>query len=423
MHDHIEKLVDSVCQCKLKNGLQILLHEDHTLPYAAMHTFWQIGTRNERLGLTGLAHFIEHMMFNGGEKYGPHQFDEIMEAHGGANNAYTNQNVTVYQNGFPAQALATIFDLEADRIAHLNLDRKSFAAERKVIASERRSTVESDNFEVMYEKLWATAFQLHPYGWPVIGWHEDIQKWKLSDLQEFYRQHYTPQNATMVLVGDFEGETTLRLCESYFGEIPRRAAPPALHESEPQQVAERRASVHRPAQLPAFTYGFHVPASTHPDHHALHLLEILLVAGQSSRCYQRLVDREQAAVWVRSDYSPAFDPSLFVLTVQLREDRKLPMVEKQLDEELSRFSEEPVPARELDKAKNICRAAFVRGLTTMTSKAEALGNAALYLGDFRKLRELRQYYDAVTADDIQRVAQTYFHPQNRTVVTLLPESD
>lgn len=423
MHDHIEKLVDSVYSSKLKNGLQVLLHEDHTLPHAVMHTFWRIGARNEQPGLTGLAHFIEHMMFNGGKKYGPHQFDEIMEAHGGANNAYTNQNITVYQNSFPAAALEIIFDLEADRIAHLNLNKAAFAAERKVIASERRTTVESDNFELMSEMLWATAFQSHPYRWPIIGWHEDILRWKLRDLQEFYRCHYTPQHATIVLVGDFEAEAAMRLCESYFGDIPIRAAPPLLFEAEPQQTCERRASVQRPAQLPAFTCGFHVPASTHPDYFALHLFEILLAAGQSSRCYRRLVDREQAAVWVRSEYSPALDPSLFILTVQLREARGLAAGEKLLYEELQKLSEEPVAASELRKAKNICQAAFVRGLTTMASKAEALGSAELYLGNYRTLRKLPHSYEDVTASDIQRVAQEYFHSKNRTVVTLLPEPD
>lgn len=423
MPDHIEKLVASVYSNKLKNGMQVLLHEDHTLPHAAMHTFWRIGTRNEQAGLTGLAHFIEHMMFNGGKKYGPQQFDEIMEAHGGANNAYTNQNLTVYQNSFPAEALPMVLDLETDRIAHLNLNKTAFAAERKVIASERRTTVESDHFELMSEMLWATAFQSHPYRWPVIGWPDDILRWKLRDLQDFYRTHYTPQNATIVLVGDFDAEAAMHQCESYFGDIPLRQAPLLALEVEPPQTAERRASVQRPVQLPAFTCGFHVPASTHPDYFALHLFEIVLAAGQSSRCYQRLVDREQVAVWVRSEYSPSLDPGLFILTVQLREGRRSAIGEKILYEELQKLSEEPVTESELRKAKNICQTAFVRGLTTMASKAEALGSAALYLGDYHKLRELKRHYDAVTPNDIQRVAQKYFHSHNRTVVTLLPEPD
>ncbi|MDZ7268076.1 MAG: insulinase family protein [candidate division KSB1 bacterium] len=421
MREQIAAFAASVHEHRLGNGLQIILHEDHTLPQVAMHIFWRVGSRNESPGGTGLAHFIEHLMFNGGKNYGPGRFDEIMEAHGGANNAFTNQNLTVYQNSFPASALATIFDLEADRMAGLQLEKSTFAAERKVIASERRSTVENDNFELLNEKLWATAFTVHPYRWPVIGWPQDIQRWKLADLKEFHHRYYTPANAVMVLAGDLDPEETLRLCEHYFGGLPGRPAPTVALPVEPPQTAPRRADLHLPAHLPAFTCGFHTPASRHPDHFALQLLEIILVAGQSSRLYRRLVDGERLAAWVRSDYGPSLDPGLFILTVQCSEGRGAEAGEQVLREELQRLRDEPVSAAELRKAQNICRAAFVRSLTTLAGKADTLGSFAIYFDDYRLLFEALDHYAALTPDDLQAAANAWLQPAQSTLVTLHPE--
>ncbi len=421
MRDQIEALAASVHQYRLSNGLQIILHEDHALPLVALHTFWRVGSRNEKPGATGLAHFIEHLMFNGGKNYGPNQFDEIMEAHGGANNAFTNQNITVYQNSFPATALSTVLDLEADRMAGLLLERKSFATERKVIASERRSTVESDNFELLHEKLWATAFEVHPYRWPVIGWPEDIQRWRLADLREFYRCYYTPSNAIMVLTGDFDRDETLRLCEHYFGGLASRPVPVRALPVEPPQTVMRRAELRLPAHLPALTCGYHTPASRHPDHFALHLLEIILVAGQSSRLYRRLVDGERLATWVRSDYGPSLDPGLFILTVQCNPGHAAAECEDVLAQELQRLRDEPVSAAELRKAQNICRAAFLRSLTTLASKADTLGAFAVYFDDYRQLFDALEHYAALTAADLQAAANAWLNPNQGTIVTLHPE--
>src|SRR5688572_9210537 len=192
---------DDVKTFTLKNGMKFLVLEDSSIPNANMYLFYKVGSRNEYPGTTGLSHFFEHMMFNGAKKYGPKQFDVVMEAAGGANNAYTDRDITVYQDWFPASALPLIFDLEADRIAHLSFDPKMIESERGVVASERRTSVDANNAGLLDEQLWATAFSAHPYQWPVIGWMVDIESWKMADLKHHFEIGYSPANATMVISG------------------------------------------------------------------------------------------------------------------------------------------------------------------------------------------------------------------------------
>src|SRR5215510_1187146 len=198
---------------QLKNGMRILVQEDHSIPNVALYIFYRIGSRNERPGTTGLSHFFEHMMFNGAKKYGPKEFDEVMEAAGGSNNAYTSNDVTTYQDWFPRSALETIFDLEADRIQNLSFDEKMIESERDVVASERRTSVDASNFGLLNEQLSASAFTAHPYQWPVVGWMVDIESWKMDDLKRHFESGYSPANATMVVTGDVNFDDIVRLAE------------------------------------------------------------------------------------------------------------------------------------------------------------------------------------------------------------------
>ena len=193
---------DDVKTFTLKNGMQIIVLEDHSIPNVAMYLFYKVGSRNEHPGITGISHFFEHMMFNGAKKYGPKQFDITMEANGGANNAYTSNDVTVYSNWFPRSAMDLIFDLEADRIAHLNFDEKMIESERGVILSERSTSLENSNETFLIQEVLATAFNAHPYMWPVIGWESDIKNWTKSDLQNYFKTYYAPNNCVVVITGD-----------------------------------------------------------------------------------------------------------------------------------------------------------------------------------------------------------------------------
>jgi zinc protease len=188
----------------LKNGMKILVQEDSSIPNIALYIFYRIGSRNERPGTTGISHFFEHMMFNGAKKYGPGEFDRVMEGAGGSNNAYTTNDVTVYQDWFPRSTLELIYDLEADRIRDLSFDPEKIQSERGVVASERRTSVDANNFGVLSELVSATAFVAHPYQWPVVGWMSDIESWTIDDLKRHFQMGYSPNNATMVVVGDIK---------------------------------------------------------------------------------------------------------------------------------------------------------------------------------------------------------------------------
>ncbi len=274
----------------LKNGMKVLVQEDHAIPNVALYTFYRIGSRNERPGTTGISHFFEHMMFNGAKKFGPGEFDRVMEAFGGHNNAYTSQNITAYQDWFPSSAvnLEKIFEMEADRIRDLAFDPKMIESERGVVASERRTSVDNSNQGILHEQLNATAFTAHPYMWPVVGWMSDIQSWKMEDLQNHFRMGYAPNNATMVVVGDVDTGEVIRLAEKYIEPIAPREAPPKVVTVEPEQKGERRIVVRKPAQLPLVMVAFHIPQTSHPDYYTLEILSNLLASGQSSRLYRRL---------------------------------------------------------------------------------------------------------------------------------------
>ena len=407
----------------LKNGMKILVQEDHSIPNVALYVFYRIGSRNERPGTTGLSHFFEHMMFNGAKKYGPHEFDHVMEEAGGENNAYTTENVTVYQDWFPRNALRTIFDLESDRIRDLSFDPKMIASERGVVASERRTSVDNNNFGILWEQLWAAAFIAHPYHWPVIGWMVDIENWKMEDLKHHFAMGYSPSNATMVVVGDVTGEEIFDLAEKYIESIPSHEPPPPVTTQEPEQLGEHRVVVKKFAQLPIVMMGYHVPQSTSADFYPLNLLEAILLRGQSSRLYQRLVDKDRLAISVSGDFGFSFDPTLFVITLQPKAGVDPPAAEKALYEETDKLKTALVSDEELQKAKNIVLADFFREMESINGRANTLGSYEVFLGDYHKLFTAAAEYDKVTKEDVQRVAQKYFGENNRTVATLLPEKN
>jgi zinc protease len=405
----------------LKNGMKIIVEEDRSIPNVALYIFYRIGSRNERPGTTGLSHFFEHMMFNGAKKYGPKQFDQVMEASGGSNNAYTSRDLTVYQDWFPKSATELIFDLESDRIASLSFDPKIIESERGVVASERRSSVDNDNFGILFEQLFSSAYIAHPYQWPVVGWMVDIENWKMEDLKRHFEMGYSPSNATMVVSGDVKAEEIFRLAEKYIEPIKSHTPPPAVTTSEPEQSGERRVTVRKFGQLPILMLGYHVPQAASPDYYALRVFETILFAGQSSRMYQRIVDKDQLGLFIDSDMSFSFDPTLLAIVTQPKAGVKPETVERAIYEELDRVKSQPVTDQELEKAKNILLANFYRQMKTINGKANTIGSYEVFFGDYRKLFTAADEYQKVTKEDVKRVAQKYFGDKNRTVATLVPE--
>lgn len=404
----------------LKNGMKVLVAEDPSIPNVAMYTFFRVGSRNEHEGITGISHFFEHMMFNGAKKYGMGDFDRTMERGGGENNAYTSNDLTVYQDWFPAPLLETIFDLEADRVEHLAFDPKIIASERGVVYSERRTSVDNNNFGILYEQMQAAAFTAAPYHWPVLGWPSDIESWTIDDLKSYFSMGYSPSNATMVVVGGVKAEEVFRLADKYMASIPAHDPPPPVRTKEPDQLGERRIYVNKIAQLPIFYAGYHAVDAKSPDFYVFSLIHNLLTTGQSSRLYDAIVSRQQLAISVNTFQEPTIDPSLFIVFAQPRQGIKSEAVEAAIDTEIEKLAKEGPSAKELEKAKNQAIAAYYRELRSINGRAQAIGQYEVLFGDYHQLGSVEQQYQKITIADIQRVLKKYMIPTNRTVAILVP---
>ena len=405
---------------KLDNGLEILVWPDHDIPNIALYNWVRVGSRNEAPGITGLAHFFEHMMFNGTSTRAQGEFDRTLEAQGGASNAFTMEDVTVYQDWIPHSALALTFELEADRLHNLAFDPKVVESEREVVYSERRLRVEDDPAGRLEEQVQATAFLAHPYGIPTIGWPADIQHWQLDDLKRFFQTYYAARNCTLVIVGDVEPDEVFALARRTLASLPQTAPPPAVRTTEPEQLGERRVRLETQAQSPLLQFAYHGLAAMDPQGPALELLLRILADGTSSRLHQRLVEQDKLALSVDANAQSGFDPALVWFYLSLPEAADVSQVEQVFDAELERVLTDGVTAAELAKAKQLQLAGFWRGLATIDGKAQALGEYAVLHGDYRKLFSAPHDYEQVTAEAVRDVARHLLRKQNRTVGVLIP---
>jgi zinc protease len=404
----------------LPNGLQIIVWPDHNIPNVALYNFVHVGSRNEGTGTTGLAHFFEHMMFNGTSQHAPGEFDRLMEAQGASNNAYTTQDVTVYQDWFPSSALELVLELESDRIANLAFVPEVVENERKVVYSERRLRVEDSNAALLDEQVQATAFLAHPYRIPTIGWPSDIQSWTMADLQNFFRTYYAPNNCTLVLVGAVDPEQVFALARKYFGPNPARDAPPPVRTREPEQLGERRLVLERPGQNPLLHYAYHAIAAADPRQPALDILQTILTSGHASRLHRALVEQDKLAVAIGGGWSEGFDANVFVLHATLPAGGSVPALEQALDAQLAHVVADGVSEQELRRAKNQVAADFWRGASTIDGKARLLGEYAVMHGDYKLLFSAPEAYERVTREDVASIARQVFNTDRRTVGVLVP---
>ena len=402
----------------LDNGLRVIVHEDHDIPNVALYVFWRVGSRNERPGITGIAHMFEHMMFTGGRRYGA-AFDTTMEAAGGSNNAYTSNDVTVYQDWFPSSALPLILDMEADRMSGMAFDPETVESERGVVTGEYRLWME-EPAERMRVQLWAAAYTAHPYQWSVLGWPSDIAGWTKADLEGFFALGYAPQNAVLVLSGAVDADEALAMIEERMGKIPRGPELPPVTTVEPEQKGERRVVVEDPsAELPQVMAAWHVPATSHADTPALEVLERLLLHGRSASLRRVLVDEHGLCISVAGGLQGMqFDPSLFAIECVLTSGGETAEVERLMYAEIERLAASGPSDERLRAARNGLRVALLRRMRTIDGKAELLGETQVFWGDHRRLRARLGAFADVTADDVMRVAGAYFEKRNRTVCTL-----
>ena len=399
----------------LENGLEIIVWPDHDIPNVALYYFVRAGGRNEHPGITGLSHFFEHMMFNGTEDLEPGEFDRIMEAAGGQNNAYTSNDITVCQDWFPRSALETIFEIEAERLQNLEFDPEAIESERGVISSERRTTVDNNNSSRLLEQVRATAYVAHPYQFPIIGWPSDIASWTREDLETFYRTYYAPNNITMVVVGDVTPDEIFELAEDYLEDIEAQDPPAAVRTVEPQQQGERRVVIQTDAQTPMLHVAFHGGAAADPETLAMRLLLSILVDGDSSRLHRLFVEEEQIAISVGGFPFEGFDPGLVYFYATLPPGGDLGLVERRLFEEFARLSAEGVTEAELEKARNIALADFWREMATINGKAAGLGEAAVFRGSYEKLFDLAKDIEAITGEELRAVGASVLRRNNATI--------
>jgi zinc protease len=407
----------------LPNGMKFLVLEDHSIPTANMYLFWKVGSRNEVHGITGLSHFFEHMMFNGAKNYGPKQFDRVMEANGGSNNAYTTENVTVYTDWFQKDALETIFKLESDRIENLSIDSAMVESERGVVLSERSTGLENSNFRYISELVQGAAFQEHPYMFPVIGFESDIKSWTQEDLENYFKTYYSPNNATVVVVGDVTVEQVRKLANQYMAPIPARGMPPQVRTVEPPQNGERRVVTYKDITTPNILLAYHTPETGHEDYYALDLLNNLLTSGNSSRLVKSLVMDTTLASQVFSFMGEGFDPNLFYIYGIAGDGVSAEALEKAILAQIDELIQKGVDERELQKVKNQKLMEFYRTMQTINGKANSLGTYEVFFGDYRRLYDAPKLYEKVSSEDIKRVAAKYFTARNRTVGYLLPEQN
>ncbi|MEO8795774.1 MAG: pitrilysin family protein [Daejeonella sp.] len=409
---------DDVKSFTLKNGMKFLVLEDSSIPNANMYLFYKVGSRNEHPGITGLSHFFEHMMFNGAKKYGPKMFDRTMEFNGGANNAYTTENVTVYTDWFPVSAMETIFDLESDRIASLSIDPKMVDSERGVVLSERSTGLENSPWRMLGEAVNASAFQEHPYHWSVIGYETDIKNWTKEDLEEYFKTYYAPNNAVVVVSGNVKTEDVKKLAVKYMEPIPAHADPKPVHLVEPPQTGERRVTVQKEVATPYLMIAYHTPETKHKDYYALNILSSILSSGNTSRLYSSLVDKKQLASAVFTGYDETFDPNLFQFYAVTAKDVKVDSLENAVYQEIEKIKKDGITATELQKIKNQKLMEFYGQIETINGKSNNLGTYELFFGDYKKMFNAPAEFEKVSADDVKRVANEYFKKSNRTVGVL-----
>lgn len=418
----------------LPNGLGVLLREVHTAPVATFWIWYRVGSRNEVPGITGISHWVEHMLFKGTPTLGKGEFSRLVNRHGGTWNGFTWKDFTAYFETLPAEHIGLGIRIESDRMVNTLFDPAEVSSERTVIISEREGAENNPEY-ALYEEVEGAAFRVHPYRHAVIGYKSDLWAITREDLVRHYRTYYAPNNAVIVAVGDFDGAALLREIREAFGPIPPGPPPPPVRSVEPPQEGERRVVVRRPGgAVPLVQMAFHAPAVSHPDFFPLLLVDGVLsgfkgpgvfggeaIGVRSSRLYRALVERE-LAVEAGSAFRPSLDPTLCEVGAALRPGVAPERAEAAILEELRRISEEPVGSEELDRVRKQARAQWVYTADGVSQQAVLLGSTEIVAdGDF-----LAHFWDkvsAVTPEVMREVAARTFADRNRTVGWYFPETE
>jgi len=406
----------------LANGLRAILVEDHRTPTVAINVGYRVGGKDDPPGRSGFAHLFEHLMFKGTSDTAPETIDRLTEDIGGFNNAFTAEDITNYYEVVPSNYLETLLWAEADRLSSLTVNEPNFVTEREVVIGEYDQRILAEPYGMLDELSNREAYTVHPYRRGVIGDPENLRAATLEDVRQFHRTYYRPDNAVLVVVGDFDSAQADAWIDTYFGVILKPAGViPRVTVVEPPQTGERMLTYSAAnVPLPAVDYAYHVPAASAPDAAVLDVIETLLGAGKSSRLYVSLVYGKQLATVAYASADLREQPGLFGFRAILSKGKSISDTRTALDLEIARLQNEAVTAVELDRAKTQIASSFIRSRQTYNGIALALVRAAVERGDPGAVNGDLARYQAVSAADVQRVARTYFTLPNRTVIEYLP---
>jgi zinc protease len=405
---------------RLENGLKVLIIEEHKAPVATFQVWYRTGARDEPAGKSGLSHLLEHLMFKGTPKYGPSVFSNTVQKNGGTDNAYTTKDYTVYFELFSSDRIALSIDLEADRMRNLLLEPKEVFSERQVVMEERRLRYEDDPQSSLFEEVAAVAFKVHPYQRPVIGWMSDLGSIERTDLYDYYRTNYSPDNAVIIIVGDVNADEILSKVRSAFEHIPSGPPKKSIVSVEPEQRGEKRVILRKEAELPFVIFTYHTPSFPHEDSYALDILNAILSGGKSSRLYQSIVYEKKIVLDVSADYSSFNrDPYLFYFYATVAPGKEIKEVEDALFTEIAKIQKEAPSVQEVQKAKNQIESSFIMGQDSIYLQAMKYGIFEM-LGDWRLIDTYLEGIRKVTPEDVVRVAKKYLTEENRTAGILIP---
>lgn len=404
----------------LDNGLKVLVIEDHKAPLAVFQIWYNVGSRNEPAGKSGLSHLLEHMMFKGTPKFGSKTFSKIVQKNGGIDNAFTTKDYTMYYQTLASDRIGISIELEADRMQNLTMYPKEVKAERSVVMEERRMRYEDDPQNSLFEEVMAAAFKSHPYHWPVIGWMSDVASIERNDLYNYYKSYYSPDNAVIIVSGDVKSDDIIKKIQSSFGNIPAVQNRKPVVSKEEMQSGEKRIALKKEAELPYIIGAYHTPSFPDEDGYALEVLGTILSGGKSSRLYKSIVYEKKIALSAYADYSGIHkDPYLFLFSATASPGKDIKEVENSFYEEFEKIKKQAPSEREVQKAKNQIEASFIIGQDSIYFQAELAGMFEM-IGGWKLKDQYLEGIRKIKPGDVSRVAKKYLIEENRTVGILIP---
>jgi zinc protease len=410
---------EDVRRTVLDNGLVVLTKEVHTSPIVTSMIWYRVGSRNEELGQTGKSHFLEHMLFKGTDRFKKGEIDLITLKNGGGNNAFTSHDFTAYYFNFASDRWDIALEIEADRMVSCAFEPEEFESEKKVVIEELKTGLDSP-WGLLHQEEEAAAFKVHPYRNPIVGWLQDVERATAEEQQAYYHRYYHPNNATLVLAGDFDTEQVLSKVVRAFGSIPVGPPIPRMVLQEPPQRGERRLVVRWRSKVPRLAIAYHAPQIADPDSYALQVLGVLLSEGKASRLYQRLVEREQSVTFASAEYGESKDPTIFHIRSEARGEHSIDEIETSIYSELDAIASGELSQHELDRAKHQIEAHFILSRERTLDQAILLGQIETLHGiDY--IDSYLQRINAVTAADVATVCSQYLNEDNRTVASLISD--